>query len=629
MYSLRVAPLIILALTLSFSDVAAQHRRYAVVAGGEVCGLVDVDVTKLRNGYIEYKLRETRTLITADNKRQEYVRNSNCLADASLKIISVESAIRQGGAAITIKGSVVDGTMYITKDLGKGRLERWREDCDGAVLDMMLPELTRRTPSELPKRLFRLQDFRSVVADLRIETDTNGQRFVISQAGREFWYVSADGALLRHDIPALTISWEAWESNSPRPAPCRLNAGVEWDAGAAALPTTADNIRSLRATIGLKSQVGATLSPEDARQHIEPGSASDGNSVSVSVTRRLLKPEALPLPVLDKVFIPFVKGDSSLTLDGESVRRRANSLKAWERSSDVVINSLSGTIRREFVEDPFVPLVTAASIADVPRGSSIHASLLLVAVARAVGLPARFVLGVAPVSGRWTSKVWVEVWSGDWLPVDAIAGEVISDAAHIKLLDAVSLQSILDQSARLKNSLTLRVDSVVQVDTSETTKLETAILGSTYTNRTYKCAVTAPSAEWLIEERVRGDEIAVHMSPLMGSPVEFEVLLFTNVLGQDAEDLLGARLKALQMLLDNMSIQQRGEVRIADRRAPTVTYSYSKRNGALIGTRFTTAHCMLVDGSRGFLFTFSAPEEEFESFRPDLERVMKEFKLHR
>jgi hypothetical protein len=610
----------------SFSH-EANAQRYILFAGDSPCGTMVIKIEKLRNGYTEYSLRETRNILTFDGKRQEYLRVSNCLVDAALRPISVETAVRRGGATVTTKGSTVDGTMYLTTDFGKGRVERRREDVRDAVVDISLPDVAIRSLPDAPKRVYRLMDHLSVNADLRIETDTAKATIVISQAGVEFWHISQAGRLLRYEVPGLGISWKAEREASVRPGTCPLNAGVEWDAGAAVLPTVADNIQSMRASILLKGQVGATLSPEDFRQRLEAGIDAEGRTIGVSLIRKNKPPEALPLPILHKDFYPFVRGDSVLSLDGDAVRRRANALKAWERDSDVVMRALAATIRREFVRDPFIPATTANGVAQFPRGSSLHASLLFVAVARAVGLPARFAFGVTPLDGRWTTKMWVEIWSGDWVPVDAVTGEAITDAAHIKLLDAVSMTDVLDQSGRLRGNLSIRVDNVQPADTSAAASLQTAIVGSVYTNKGFRCGITAPSAEWLMEERTGADETMVVMTPAIGSPVEFTVLLFRSTWQQPADELLGARIKALQVLLDGLTMQQRGEVRVAGRRAPTIMYTYVKRNGGT-NVRTTSAHCLMVDDGRSYMFSFSAPEEMFESIRPDMERVLREFKLH-
>jgi hypothetical protein len=57
---------------------------------------------------------------------------------------------------------------------------------------------------------------------------------------------------------------------------------------------------------------------------------------------------------------------------------------------------------------------------------------LYVAMARAVGLPARVAAGLAYVDGKFYYHAWPEVFLGDWVGVDPTFGQFPADAAHIR-----------------------------------------------------------------------------------------------------------------------------------------------------------------------------------------------------
>ena len=59
--------------------------------------------------------------------------------------------------------------------------------------------------------------------------------------------------------------------------------------------------------------------------------------------------------------------------------------------------------------------------------------MLYVALARAVGLPARAVAGLLYLDGRFYYHAWPEVYLGDaWLAVDPTLGQFPADAAHLR-----------------------------------------------------------------------------------------------------------------------------------------------------------------------------------------------------
>jgi transglutaminase-like putative cysteine protease len=59
---------------------------------------------------------------------------------------------------------------------------------------------------------------------------------------------------------------------------------------------------------------------------------------------------------------------------------------------------------------------------------------LFVALARAIGLPARIASGLAYVDGKFYYHAWPEVLLGDWVPVDPTFGQFPADAAHIRFV---------------------------------------------------------------------------------------------------------------------------------------------------------------------------------------------------
>jgi hypothetical protein len=67
-------------------------------------------------------------------------------------------------------------------------------------------------------------------------------------------------------------------------------------------------------------------------------------------------------------------------------------------------------------------------------GTSDDRLILLVAMLRAQGVPARLAAGLREESGRFYPNGWVEYFAGDWIPVDPDNGTVPADASRLRLL---------------------------------------------------------------------------------------------------------------------------------------------------------------------------------------------------
>jgi hypothetical protein len=94
----------------------------------------------------------------------------------------------------------------------------------------------------------------------------------------------------------------------------------------------------------------------------------------------------------------------------------------------------------------------ASEVLRLGKGTSVEHTLLFVAMARAAGIPARLVTGLAYMGARAPALYWLawaEVKAGDdWIAVDPMLDQPVADATHIALargaqVDVVSLLGVL------------------------------------------------------------------------------------------------------------------------------------------------------------------------------------------
>lgn len=82
---------------------------------------------------------------------------------------------------------------------------------------------------------------------------------------------------------------------------------------------------------------------------------------------------------------------------------------------------------------------TAAEVARNPEGDCTEHAVLLAALARARGIPARVAIGLVYQDGKrsFAYHMWNELWTGDrWVPLDATLGRGGVGAAHLMLTDS-------------------------------------------------------------------------------------------------------------------------------------------------------------------------------------------------
>jgi transglutaminase-like putative cysteine protease len=91
-------------------------------------------------------------------------------------------------------------------------------------------------------------------------------------------------------------------------------------------------------------------------------------------------------------------------------------------------------------KEPALTVPSAREVAKARRGDCNEHAVLLTALARAVGIPAKVVAGTVygDLGGGeegFYYHAWSELWLGSWVSADAVFGQMPADATHVKLLE--------------------------------------------------------------------------------------------------------------------------------------------------------------------------------------------------
>jgi transglutaminase-like putative cysteine protease len=83
---------------------------------------------------------------------------------------------------------------------------------------------------------------------------------------------------------------------------------------------------------------------------------------------------------------------------------------------------------------PVVSVPDALSVLETRVGDCNEHAVLLTALLRAVGIPARECVGIVYTDRRFFYHAWTEAWLGQWISMDATLNQMPTDATHIKLV---------------------------------------------------------------------------------------------------------------------------------------------------------------------------------------------------
>src|SRR5688572_2004398 len=175
---------------------------------------------------------------------------------------------------------------------------------------------------------------------------------------------------------------------------------------------------------------GAQLTGADLQGE---GQRVDGNVIELIDPRELV---AGPAPGdLDR----YLQAEPFIESDAPEIRAEAERLIQGLTGTRTRAERLTREINSLVEKRPTVSLPSAREVLRTRVGDCNEHTVLFVAMARALGIPARINVGVAYVRGAFYYHAWPEVYidegqgRGLWLPVDPTFNQFPADATHVRL----------------------------------------------------------------------------------------------------------------------------------------------------------------------------------------------------
>jgi hypothetical protein len=236
----------------------------------------------------------------------------------------------------------------------------------------------------------------------------------------------------------LEARWGAftWKLEAPRQARARVEG---FDAFADAVPLLGGTLGSLEkrdeVELLIHSEAATLPIPERANQHI----SREGESV------RLLLRRGPSGAVTPEERAAAMRPDAAVNAGHPAIRERAQALIMGKTTAMEKIDALVHFTYRHLEKRLATHLNTASEVLAQGHGDCTEHSLLLIALLRASGLPAREVSGLlysddaggdsdGEPRPRFSYHSWVEVeLDGQWHPVDPSWDEISASPGHIAL----------------------------------------------------------------------------------------------------------------------------------------------------------------------------------------------------
>jgi len=257
----------------------------------------------------------------------------------------------------------------------------------------------------------------------RLTTENAGIRMDlwVDEAGRIWKQTTPSGWVMRRESreEALTAGWPAGAGIDMISA-----TSVEAEGRTISDPARA---RYMSILLPMDSMEGLDL---DGRRQVHP----KGRFQPVRITREQVSEEGAPdLPISGPGFEAELAPTLLVPSDHPEIRRQARAIAGNETNSLRVAGRLMRWVH-ENVDRRAVPsLPNALEVLHHRAGDCNECTVLTVALARALGLPARANAGLVYLDGRFYYHAWPEVFAGQWVTLDPVFGQLPADATHLRL----------------------------------------------------------------------------------------------------------------------------------------------------------------------------------------------------
>lgn len=143
----------------------------------------------------------------------------------------------------------------------------------------------------------------------------------------------------------------------------------------------------------------------------------------------------MTLPVTNKLYAKALKATHNIEAKHADIRALAKRAVGGEKNAFKAARKINRFVFGYLRKSLSTNLDSALAIARARAGDCTEHARLMVALCRAVGLPAREVGGVTyvPDLGGFGYHAWVEVWVGRWITSDPSWNELPANATHIQM----------------------------------------------------------------------------------------------------------------------------------------------------------------------------------------------------
>ena len=142
----------------------------------------------------------------------------------------------------------------------------------------------------------------------------------------------------------------------------------------------------------------------------------------------------LPYPGQWKEMRPFLRPELNIESNHKVIMRKAREISGDVRDPVIVAARLMEWVYGNVEKRPLITVPSALEVLKGKVGDCNEHAMLLTALLRASGIPARVCVGLVYARDRFFYHAWTEAYVGRWVSMDATLNQMPADPTHVKLI---------------------------------------------------------------------------------------------------------------------------------------------------------------------------------------------------
>ena len=130
----------------------------------------------------------------------------------------------------------------------------------------------------------------------------------------------------------------------------------------------------------------------------------------------------------------FLRPELNIESGDSAVMEKAREIAGKVKDPVTVARRIMAWVFRNVKKRPVVTVPSALEVLKTKVGDCNEHAVLLTALLRAAGIPARVCVGVVYSRGSFFYHAWTESYLGEWISMDATLNQMPADVTHIKLV---------------------------------------------------------------------------------------------------------------------------------------------------------------------------------------------------